>query len=114
MPLFDARTVTIAISTQVSSPFAFAGQAIIGAWLPDLNGSVFLQAGLATTAASADFHRCYLAGGSLAWTGAGSSFVTLQEAAVPAPVLRWELGASQTASRAIVMIFKEPGRTPAR
>ena len=46
MALFDVRTVTIAISTQVSSPFAFAGEAVIGAWLPAVNGTVFLQAGL--------------------------------------------------------------------
>ncbi len=114
MPQFTVQTVTVAISTQVSSPFAFSGQALLGAWLGPINGAVFLQAAYATTAVSADFLRVQLPAGSGDWTSVGSRFVSLHDVAMPAPALRWEAGASQTASRAIVMIYKSPLGAAAR
>ena len=118
MALFDVRTVTIAISTSVSSPFAFAGQAIVGAVVTSINGALTLAgaAGIpspTTFPVSADFRPVQVSAGSGNYVPAPNGFLTLVDVAVAAPFLRWETSVAQTASRAILMIFKEPGRTPA-
>ena len=118
MANFDVRTVTIAISTQVSSPFAYTGWALVGAVVTSINGALTLAAAAGipsptTLPASADFRPVQVSAGSGNYVPAQNGFLTLVDVAAAAPYLRWESAASQTASRAILMVYKEPGRTTA-